>query len=125
MTIAHARASSDRALRPHGQRSTRAMSNGANPRNANGHRRRRLRRRVLAAYTQCALCGKWVDKTLPYTDPGAPEVDEILPVSLGGDPLLWSNVQLAHRACNQDKGNKVDHEPRPTITVKPVTSRTW
>lgn len=101
------------------------MSNGANPRNANGHRRRRLRRRVLAAYTLCALCGKWVDKTLPYTDPGAPEVDEILPVSLGGNPLLWSNVQLAHRACNQAKRNKPDYVAPPNPVQRPITSRSW
>lgn len=95
-----------------------------NPRYSNGHRRRRLRARVLAAYNDCALCGKPVDKTLPPTDPGAPEVDEILPVSLGGDPLAWSNVQLAHRRCNQAKRNQpqwaAPTEPRP-----PSTSRQW
>lgn len=101
------------------------MSTGANPRNANGHRRRRIRARVLAHYTHCAICGKPVDKTLPRTHPGAPEVDEILPVSLGGSPLEWRNVQLAHRACNQLKGNNPDFVAPPTATVKPVTSRAW
>lgn len=52
-----------------------------NPRNANGHRRRRLRARVIAHYRDCALCGRPVDKTLHHLDPGAPEVDEIIPVS--------------------------------------------
>lgn len=78
-----------------------------NPRRANGHRRTQLRKRVLAHYTHCALCGQLVDKTLPPNDPGAPEVDEILPVSLGGNPLLWSNVQLAERICNQRRGNRI------------------
>ena len=50
-----------------------------NPRRANGHRRTQLRKRVLAHYSVCALCERPVDKTLPYTDPGAPEVDEIIP----------------------------------------------
>ena len=78
-----------------------------NPRSANGHRRRQLRKRVLAAYDFCALCGQVIDKTLHHHDPGAPEVDEIIPVSLGGDPLSWSNTQLVHRLCNQRKGNKL------------------
>ena len=34
------------------------------------------------------------------------EVDEIVPVSLGGDPLDRSNVQATHRICNERKGNK-------------------
>lgn len=101
------------------------MSNGANPRYANGHRRRRLRRRVLAHYTHCALCGRWVDKTLPYTDPGAPEVDEIIPLSLGGDPLAWSNLALVHRRCNQQKGNKLNWKPPGREVAKPITSRAW
>lgn len=101
------------------------MSDGANPRYANGHRRRRLRRRVLAHYTHCALCGRPVDKTLPPNDPGAPEVDEITPISLGGNPLLWSNVQLAHRICNQRKGNRTKTKTPTPKTRAPITSRAW
>lgn len=95
-----------------------------NPRYANGHRRRTLRKRVLAAYTHCALCGKPVDKTLPAGDPGAAEVDEIIPVSLGGDPLAWTNVQLAHRRCNQAKRNNPHWNP-PAAPRTPSTSRQW
>lgn len=98
------------------------MSN-ANPRYANGQRRRVLRKRVLAAYDTCALCGLAVDKTLPLTDPGAAEVDEIIPVSLGGDPLAWSNVQLVHRACNQRKGNS--HRGPLPPPQRPRTSKDW
>lgn len=97
-----------------------------NPRRANGHRRDQLRRRVLAHYTRCALCGELVDKSLPLTDPGAPEVDEIIPVSLGGNPLRWDNVQLTHRACNQRKGNTVTRPgPTPDRPPQPTTSRDW
>lgn len=96
-----------------------------NPRRANGHRRDRLRRRVLAAYTHCALCGGEVDKTLPAYDPGAPEVDEIQPVSLGGDPLAWSNVQLAHRLCNQRKGNTLATVVEQRAPAQPQPSRAW
>lgn len=68
-----------------------------NPRNANGHRRRQLRARVLAEEDICWLCGSPVDKTLKTPHPGSPEIDEIIPVSLGGDPLARSNCRLAHR----------------------------
>jgi len=95
----------------------------ANPRYANGHRRTRLRQRVLAAYDTCALCGQPVDKTLPPGDPGAPEVDEIIPVSLGGDPLAWTNVQLVHRACNQKKSNRHAGPLPPPRPPRP--SRPW
>ena len=37
------------------------------------------------------------------------EVDEIVPVSLGGDPLDFANVAAAHRICNQRRGNKPLH----------------
>lgn len=98
-----------------------------NPRRQNGHRRTRLRQRVLAAYTHCALCGRTVDKTLPAGDPGAPEVDEIIPVSHGGDPLAWANVQLAHRICNQRKGNRVGWtaDTPSSSPTPPQTSRQW
>lgn len=33
------------------------------------------------------------------------EVDEIIPVSRGGDPLDFTNTQPAHRICNQRKGD--------------------
>lgn len=89
-----------------------------NPRVTNGHRRRELRARVLAAYDTCALCGHPVDKTLHHHNPGAPEVDEIIPVSRGGNPLLWSNVQLTHRLCNQRKSNNTNHTARATNTVR-------
>lgn len=33
------------------------------------------------------------------------EVDEIVPVSRGGSPIDYENVQAAHRICNQRKGD--------------------
>lgn len=69
----------------------------SNPRVKNGHRRRELRARVLTEETHCGICGGLVDKTLHHLDPLAPEVDEIIPVSLGGDPLARGNTRLAHR----------------------------
>lgn len=81
------------------------MNNRPNPRQRNGYKRALLRKRVLAAYDTCALCGKPVDKSLPYLHPMSAVVDEIIPVSRGGDPLAWGNVQLAHRSCNRLKSN--------------------
>lgn len=69
----------------------------ANPRRANGWRRDQLRRRVLAAYDTCAICGRPVDKTLRSPHPLSPEVDEIVPVSRGGDPLSF--VYLFNGLC--------------------------
>ena len=84
----------------------------ANPRNANGHRRRRLVARVYRDETDCGICEEPVDKTLPYIDPAtgkpnpmAKSVDEIVPVSLGGDPLDRANCRLAHRICNIKRGD--------------------
>lgn len=66
------------------------MNARSNPRRANGHRRDILRRRVLAAYDVCAICGRPVDKTLRSPHPMSAEVDELIPVSRGGDPLSFT-----------------------------------
>ena len=87
-----------------GRQSSKPMSK-PNPRTANGARRRALRARVLAAYDMCAICGKPVDKTLRTPHPLSPEVDEIIPVSRGGNPLDWNNCQLVHRQCNRQRSN--------------------
>ena len=81
------------------------MSN--NPRYRNYLARVALRNRVKAMGLPCALCGRPIDYTLPAGDPMSYELDEIIPVSLGGDPLDLDNVQPAHRICNQRKSNKV------------------
>lgn len=63
-----------------------------NTRHANGWRRQQVVARVLAAYDTCHLCGRPVDKSLPPGLPGSPEVDEIIPVSKGGSPYLFSTA---------------------------------
>ena len=91
--------------------------------NANGHRRRQLRARVLAEETRCVICDEPVDKTLGkipgrHTDacrgdctgcvwhPRSPVVDEIIPRARGGDPLDRANTALSHRDCNQIKATR-------------------
>lgn len=98
----------------------------ANPRRANGHRRDQVRAQVLREEDDCWLCGLPVDKTLgPYL-PGSPEVDEIIPVELGGDPLDRGNCRLAHRKCNHKRGQELKAALRKSRKPKPfVTSRTW
>lgn len=73
----------------------------------NGNRRRKLRARLRALGLPCAICGGPIDYDLPAGDPMSFEVDEVVPVSLGGDELDWSNLQPAHRICNQRKGNRL------------------
>lgn len=53
---------------------------------------------------RCQLCGVSTPKRLRgTTDPRAPELDHIIPLSAGG-PHLPHNVQCACRQCNSDKG---------------------
>lgn len=102
-----------------------------NPRRTNSTKRDRVRRRVLFEETNCWLCGERVDKTLPSGTPASPEVDEILPVSLGGDPYDRANVRLAHRLCNQKRGNKLPQEAIEAARARVkqsgplMTSRDW
>jgi len=110
----------------------------ANPRQANGYRRRQLRRRILAVENMCAICHEPVDKSLGFMpgkhstrcakpectgcvpDPRRAEIDEKTPVSLGGDPLERDNCQLTHRECNRRKSARV---LLPLTEV--ITSREW
>ena len=98
----------------------------SNPRRANGHRRNQLRARVLREETHCAICGEEVDVSLPHGLPGSPEVDELLPVSKGGDPLDRANCRLTHRTCNRQRGAANAEYPkpeRPGVTF--ITDRRW
>jgi 5-methylcytosine-specific restriction endonuclease McrA len=89
-----------------------------NPRRANGTRRNRLRRRILTEESDCAICGQPVDKTIPYPDPWSPTIDEIVPVSLGGDPLDRANCRLAHFRCNVQRGNGTKPTPQSVKRVR-------
>ena len=68
------------------------------------------RRIILAQQDVCALCGKPVDKTLPFPDPFSATVDHIIPVAKGGHPSALDNLQLAHLICNQVKSSKLTQE---------------
>jgi hypothetical protein len=86
-------------------------SSSPNPRYANGHRRRELRRWLRSQRRPCWICvafGKSgaIDYSLPAGHPLSFEVDELVPVSKRGNPLSRSNVDAAHRCCNQWRGNR-------------------
>jgi 5-methylcytosine-specific restriction endonuclease McrA len=84
--------------------------------------RRQVRKRVLAEEDTCWICNQPVDKTLPCWLPGSPEVDEIIPVSLGGSPTDRANCRLSHRLCNVRRGNGT-RTSRRHLTLKRV--RAW
>lgn len=95
-----------------------------NPRRANGSRRNAIRERWKAIGAPCAICGGDIDYSLPAGHPMSFEVDEIVPVSRGGDPLDFANTQPVHRCCNQRKGNRLAGPQAPSRSGLPA-SREW
>lgn len=67
----------------------------------------RNKKKILMSQDICGICGKPVDKSLPGTHPLGPTIDHIIPIAKGGHPGDISNLQLAHRACNRQKSDKV------------------
>ena len=99
----------------------------ANPRYANGARRTAIRARWRAIGDPCALCGLPIDYDLGFVvdprtgkkrlHPMAFVVDEIVPVSLGGDPLDFANTRPAHNICNARRGNGTRKNPAVTAPL--------
>lgn len=71
----------------------------------NHYRREKLKKRVFAGKPDCYLCGEPIDYSLPAGLPGSPEMDDLIPVSKGGDPLDVNNLKATHKACNISRGN--------------------
>ena len=97
------------------------------PRRIDERARKAVESRVKSEERLCHLCLEPVDKTLPSGLPGSAEVDEIVPVSQGGDPLDRSNCRLAHKSCNSRRqGMSVAEFHRRYLRREPlVTSRDW
>lgn len=59
--------------------------------------------------TDCGICGEPIDMSLRAPDPSSPSIDRIVARFRGGsdDP---ENLQLAHRRCNQSKGDLLPAE---------------
>ena len=75
------------------------------------------RRRILMSQDVCYLCGRLVDKKLPATDPMAPQIDHIVPISKGGHPSDIDNLCLVHACCNKAKGDKMTLESKEQAPV--------
>jgi 5-methylcytosine-specific restriction endonuclease McrA len=52
----------------------------------------------------CHLCRGHLDFRAAEDDPWMPTLDHVVPVSQGGTNAL-SNLRLAHRCCNSERGN--------------------
>lgn len=76
---------------------------------AGGHRTayERNKKIIFKTETVCALCGHVVDFSLKSPHPMSASIDHIIPVSKNGHPSDISNLQLAHRACNRQKSDKL------------------
>lgn len=85
-------------------------------------------KRFRALEQPCHICGKPIDYSLPYMDPMAFVIDEIIPVSKwreGGynSPAEcaddFNNLAPAHRKCNGMKGNKINFKIREQKPSEP------
>lgn len=82
-----------------------------NPRMSNGSARRKLVKRVKAEGRGCWICRAFgrpdaINYDLPPGHPLSFELDELVPVSKGGSPYEYDNVDAAHRRCNAWRGAK-------------------
>ncbi len=84
-----------------------------------------LRKRVYAMQDHCGICGREVDKTLKAGNDLSPELDEIIPIKLGGSAYDIDNLQLTHRVCNRRKGAKLASEGIDKDLNPTPTSRDW
>lgn len=78
-----------------------------NPRSTNRHKREQLRARLTAIYHTCPICGQPLDTSLRTPHPMSVSIDEIIPISKGGNPYQLSN--LGHRAIPPRKQNPQKH----------------
>ncbi len=95
------------------------------PRKVHPKLRSALRARIWATQNDCGVCGYPVDKTLTKGLPLSPELDEIIPVSRGGSPYDFENLQLTHRKCNRKKGNRLVGETGGVYEDPLPVSRAW
>ena len=93
-------------LHTHRQTSMPHGRNYRDPRRINRRARNLARQRVLAQQVSCAICDRPIDDAIRWPDPMSVEVDEIIPVSLGGSATDLCNLEKVHCCCNQLKSDK-------------------
>lgn len=108
----------------------------------NYRQREKIRARLKATATECAICGRpfsedewWVDPKdgKRKRHPLSMEYDHVVPASLSGNDgqLLhgFGNAQAVHRICNQKKGNRMPAKapdgPSEGAFQQLPTSRAW
>jgi 5-methylcytosine-specific restriction endonuclease McrA len=64
------------------------------PRISRKYKERRLKVLAMAGYV-CVYCGQTAD-----------QVDHVVPIAKGGDPLAWENMVACCKMCNQLKGDR-------------------
>ena len=89
----------------------RGPGGSSNPRYAKGTARTKLRNRLKAEGRGCWICRAFgrpdaIDYSLPARHPRSFEMDDLVPVSKGGDPTSYDNVDAAHRECNNWRSNR-------------------
>lgn len=93
-----------------------------------------LKRRAMKNNEPCALCGRAIDFTLPYTDKWSFTAEHSDPISLGGDllgPILPAHrqpsLQQLQRKRHKDQGRQAGKaiwaDPRSQETNAMVTHR--
>lgn len=89
------------------------------------HTRAVLKGTVFAGHPDCYLCGDAIDYSLPRGLPGSPEMDDIIPVSMGGNPVDANNLMAVHKICNQRRGNLPADVAQRNAMARRKTSRVW
>jgi 5-methylcytosine-specific restriction endonuclease McrA len=70
------------------------MAKKGDPRISGKYKERRLKVLAMAGFV-CSYCGQTAD-----------QVDHIVPISKGGDPLAWENLTACCKSCNTSKGDR-------------------
>lgn len=91
----------------------------------NARAREALKKIVFAGHPPCYLCGLPIDYSLPKGLIGSPEMDDIIPVSKGGNPLDADNLRAVHKRCNGRRGNVDINVAMRNERSRKNTSRIW
>lgn len=80
---------------------------------------------IYARQKVCGICGQSVNFKLKSPDPLSPCIDHIIPLAKGGHPSDIDNLQLAHRICNLQKGDKIYKKETSDGGSSIPLSRNW
>lgn len=96
---------------------------------------------VKATEDTCFICNGFVDVNEPRfvkvdgkfivdprtgkrkVNPLSPQIEHVIPIARGGNPLDRKNCRLAHAICNNRKGDKLMHELDASLIQNPNLKR--